>query len=503
MTPDPTIVQQLPPGVTDLVTTDELINVGLEARVELAHRYADAKDILNWGRIVFPDKFRLPFCADLHGYMVSIRHAELTCTEAPRNHAKSTIRCFLIPIFQALNEPETYNHYLNVQATGIKSFSVNLSIRIEIEQNPMVRALYGNQVGLDKWTDGQFQLRNGVIFSAVGASQSIRGLNFRNIRPDQIILDDFFDEEEIYNDDATIKKNSWFWSSLYPARAKSRRCGVHVQGTAISTVDLMEELKTKSTEKGGRWLCRTFRACDMEKKTVLWSELNTYDQLMADRHDMPLVIWAREMQNERLDSATSIIKREWLQDWEYDPIDLKFLGERQGATLAYLGGILGCDPSIGKHEENDYTGYAFVLKAQPSGGALPVYYIEAIAQEHLSLQNRVDKAKEYTLNRSAERPATRVIVETISGFQDFGDKVMEAVAVPCTLVDHVKDKIVNLEKKSIVFQNHRIFLNKNIPEELKTTLVNQLINTHAPHDDIRDALLLTIEDESANWSTWI
>lgn len=482
------------PGLaTSPVTLEKLHEIQNAARLELARRYAKKKDILNWGRIIFPEKFTLPFCRELHDYFVEVRKEERTSTEAPRNHAKTAIRCFLIPLFQALEEPNSFRHYLNVQATGLKAYSVNLSIKSEVEGNPFLRALYGNQVGLEKWTDGQFVLRNGVVFTAVGAGQSIRGLNYRSMRPDFIIVDDLYDEDDINRPDATGNKNNWFWGSLYPARAKSRRCSVHVQGTAINKEDLLEELKSKP-----RWVSRTFAAVDFDKKTALWSELNSFESLMADMKDMPITIFMREMQNERRDDATSIIKHEWLQDWEVDLTNLKFDG-----NFLFQAGILGIDPSIGKKTDSDATGYAFVLRGQRSDGTLPLYYIESLANEHLSFQARLDRAKLFTTDRTRERPCTQVFVEGISGFADFGDRVAASVSVPCTVVDHVKDKITTLEKKSHFFQNRRIFLNKNIDPEMKKTLVHQLTTNFPKHDDLRDALLLCLEDESTNWASWM
>lgn len=479
---------------TPEVSGEKLQAIKDAARLELAKRYAKEKDILNWGKMLFPDKFTLPFCRELHDYFVSVRTAERTNTEAPRNHAKTAIKCFLIPIFQALEEPNTFRHYLNVQATGLKAFSINVSIKSEIENNPYIRAMYGHQVSAEKWSDGQFVLRNGVVFTAVGAGQSIRGINYRSQRPDYIIVDDLYDEEDINNPEATIRKNSWFWGSLYPARAKSRKCSIHVQGTAINREDLLEELKTKTD----RWVSRTFAAVNFEAKTALWKELNTYESLMADMKDMPVIIFMREMQNERRDDASAIVKASWLEAWEYDPVDIKFNAEYQ-----YIGGILGIDPSIGKKAENDPAGYAFVLKALPPDGSLPVYYIEGLTNECLTLDERLKRAKEYTEGRPRERPCTMVNVETISGFADFGDRVQASVSVPCTMIDHVADKITTLEKKSHYFQNHRIFLNRNIDPELKKVLVHQLTTNHPKHDDLRDAVLLCLDDESASWETWV
>ena len=164
------------------------------ARLTVARQAAERKDILLWGKALFPAKFYLPYCRALHEYFVEIRGAEFTSTKAPRNHAKTAIKCFLIPIFQALYEPETFRHYLNVQATDRKALAINTSIRDELTGNDLLISLVGNQVGA-RWTDQQFVLKNGVIFTAVSAGQSIRGINYNQERPDYWIVDDLYNEE--------------------------------------------------------------------------------------------------------------------------------------------------------------------------------------------------------------------------------------------------------------------------------------------------------------------
>src|SRR3990167_9152286 len=171
-----------------LLTETEVYSIQRSARLELAERYAKEKRILDWGKMLFPDKFTLPYCRELHGYFEEIRADEFTNTEAPRNHSKTTIKCFLIPIFQALLDPETFRHYLQVQATGAKAIAVNVAIKNELEINRDLVELYGEQVG-ERWNDQQFVTSKGVIFTGVGAGQSIRGVNWRNIRPDYIIVD--------------------------------------------------------------------------------------------------------------------------------------------------------------------------------------------------------------------------------------------------------------------------------------------------------------------------
>ena len=72
----------------------------------------------------------------------------------------------------------------------------------------------------DKWTEKQFVLKNGTVFTGIGAGESIRGINYKNRRPDYIIIDDLYEDEDAYSLERVQKKNNWFWQSIYKALAK-------------------------------------------------------------------------------------------------------------------------------------------------------------------------------------------------------------------------------------------------------------------------------------------
>jgi hypothetical protein len=456
-------------------------------RLEIARRAAKRKDILTWGWALFPEKFSLPFCKELHEYFIAIRLIQFTNTEAPRNHAKTTIKCFLIPMFQALEDAGLFRHYLNVQSTYTKALSVNRTIKEEFEKNILVQKLYGDQMG-DHWAEQQFVLKNGTVFTAIGAGQSIRGLNYKNIRPDYIMVDDLYDEDDINNPDSTIKKNSWFWGSLYPARAKERQNSIHIQGTAINTDDLLEKLKAQKSV-----VSRTFKAIK-EDGTILWPELNTQESLDADRERMGSVIFLREMQNERRDDTLSIIHRNWIR--EYDPE----VSYRDFGKHFFVDEVLLCvDPSVGKNEENDPTGIALMLKARYDDSNGNVYFLEDVDEQHLSLDSRVRLLETICERQKHRFPVTKVRIESISGFKDFTAEVIRRTNLPVDEVDKVKDKITNLENKSHFFENGKVLVNKNIEPKLKDKLIYQLTNNHPKNDDIRDAVLLALDDLTGLW----
>jgi len=467
------------------LTNEQIFEIRRQARIELAKRYAAKGDILNWGKVLFPEKFNLQYCDELHGYFVDIRKNEFTNTESPRNHAKTIIKCFLIPLYQSIYEPKEFFHYLNVQATEAKSLAINTAIKLEIENNQNLFDLCGDLKG-DRWTDQQFVLKNGVVFTAISAGQSIRGINYKNLRPDYIVVDDLYDDKDINNLDSTQKKNAWFWGSLYSARAKSKKCSIHVQGTAINDEDIMEVLKKHENVKS-----KTFKAVtDYKSKSVLWPELNSFESLERDREVMGSVIFFREMQNERRQENTAIVKRSWIRTYEAESMVFDkdyFIVETS----------INCDPSIGDGDESDYTGIALVHKTRYRDSTGYEYLIDNIWNEHLTLDGRIRLLQDiYERSRLSGRPVSKVRIEAIAGFKDFAAELRRRTGMPIKEVNKVPDKISNLENKSHYFENGKVLINAGITQKLKDQLIYQLTTNNPRHDDLRDSCLLALDDRN-------
>ena len=64
----------------------------------------------------------------------------------------------------------------------------------------------------------------------------------------------------------------------------------------------------------------------------------------------------------------------------------------------------------------------------------------------------------------------------------------------------LRDKIANLENKSHFFENGKVKINKYIDPKLKDMLCYQLTTNFPKHDDLRDAVLLCLDDESGLWN---
>lgn len=487
-------------------TLEQRLEANIQARVYMARICAASGDVLGWLKAVLPDSFPLEFC-ELHRWQVAQRHVPWTALEAPRGHSKTTVGLIGIPLYQALNEPDTYRHYLIIQSNGTKADAVNIAIKMEIEENPVIRRIHGDMRGAI-WNNSQFVLRNGICFTAVGAGTSIRGVQYRTVRPDWINLDDLYDEEDIYNPEGARKKTEWFWSTLFPARNKSRRWSkFNVQGTAINEQDALYRL-----EQDPNFTFKRFSAT-LEDGTPLWPELNSAKDLAQERASMGDAAYEREMEMKRGSDKDSIIKKAWISSWRRPASDFRCDSITDPYTL--LDVMVCIDPSLGKKQQNekqtkkagtgDPAGFARIWKLQPRNmpGARPVYFIDALLMERLGLQERINTANQFVTTSRPERRVRRLIAEGIAGFDDFATLLKAAVHVPVTSVDHVVDKMLNLERHQVYFQNGRVFINQDIDKKTIEQIEYQLTTNKPLHDDGRDAVFLGVEDGGGSMKSWV
>lgn len=428
-------------------------------------------DMLKWGAYYFPDKFSLPFCEVLHRYLVDVSKMERTATLAPRGHAKTTIMCFLVPIYMALNEPEAYRHYLNIQATATRAIDVNISLKREFEQNERLTKDYGYMVTDEKWTEKQFVLKNGVVFTAIGSGEAIRGKAYRNQRPDFVIADDLYDDDCLYSPARVKKINDWFKSAIMPAIAPDRTTAIHILGTAISKADLMHEFGAIES-----WVSNRFQAVNNDHKTTLWVEnkLRGYDYFINLKNDMGSIIFEREYQNNVRDDDTSIIKQSWI----------RFFSGQIPNDEEIVKKIGGVDPAISDGKNADYTAKVAVYVSKTGA-----HYVMDARNDRMTFNANIEDAKAfYSLHKFNEYRW-----EAIGAFQAYSQELKRLTALPIKEIKSVKNKHQRLESVSHLFENSKVWISEKIQKEIKTELVDQLINNNPDHDDLRDALVSCLE----------
>jgi hypothetical protein len=481
------------------LSPDARAHLAIRARAQLAVLAAEHGDVLGWGQAVMPDKFRLPFCP-LHRYIVEHRGEAITSLKAPRGFGKSILGCMLVPLYQGLAEPhKPFGCYLNVGATDTRALATNRAIKQELEDNAILRHLYGIQVGT-RWTDSEMQLRNGVVYMAAGAGVAIRGINFENRRPDFVVADDLFGDAEIFNRDATIRINEWAKGNLFKTLARDRRTAFHVQGTMIHRDDLLSEM--------GKWpgcVSKTFQAIQKDGSS-LWPALYSPAQLEEERVRLGSVIFNREMQNICSDDSESIVKSGWLSGWLYDPA----VRWAKGFTrdFSHVTTIIGMDPSVGQNESNDYTGAVLVVITGSAGSSRHDFWIEQLHEARLTMEERISLLRRMQAQQLAFAAAplvNEVRIESIGAFLDMAAEVRRRTSLPVREIKSVKNKLATLENRSGHFERGSVHISSAIDPVLRERLVEELLHNKPLHDDARDALLLTLDDPTSapDMRAWI
>lgn len=86
------------------------------------------------------------------------------------------------------------------------------SIKKIFKENKLIIDNFGELINAKKYkvNANEIEFSNGMYIRAVGSSSSVRGANFKGIRPTVVIADDYQDERDILTDDARDKKyNRW------------------------------------------------------------------------------------------------------------------------------------------------------------------------------------------------------------------------------------------------------------------------------------------------------
>lgn len=125
-----------------------------------------------------------------------------------------------------------------------------LPFMANFEENQRIIQDYGVQKKLGEWETGEFTLRSGCSFRAIGAKQSPRGTRNKNFRPDFILVDDIDTDEECRNTERIKDKWKWLEDALIPAMSVSGRYRILFNGNIIAmdccikrAIDKAEQLR--------------------------------------------------------------------------------------------------------------------------------------------------------------------------------------------------------------------------------------------------------------------
>ena len=216
---------------------------------------------------------------------------------APRGHAKSTAITHTFVLAAMLWRERDF--CLIVSDTEGQAVQFLGDIKRELQENDELIQMFGiKRFTRDTQSDIIVEFDDGKEFRIIakGSEQKVRGLKWRNKRPNLIIGDDLENDEIVMNDERRMKFRQWLFNALIPCGSDD--CIVRIVGTILHMDSGLERLMPpwnhKSTKTNGlahwstdvrNWLAVRYQAHNEDFSKILWKEKFPRERLENIRQD--------------------------------------------------------------------------------------------------------------------------------------------------------------------------------------------------------------------------
>lgn len=181
--------------------------------------------------------FNLPFAShhremfvDLHK-LIERKGGSKICRAAPREHAKSTQLTLGLPIYCTVFG---LKHFIVLTSDTEDQASGYLeAIQDELDENPKLIEDFGHLKG-PTWNVTEMVTSNDVCIIAKGIGGKIRGLKYKNHRPDLIILDDIENDKNVKSEE----NKRWTYDEWF-MKAVLRAGGTGLGGKSLTDIVVM------------------------------------------------------------------------------------------------------------------------------------------------------------------------------------------------------------------------------------------------------------------------
>jgi predicted phage terminase large subunit-like protein len=404
------------------------------------------------------------FHRELYTILLTERFAAIA---APREHAKSTVVSVIFPLYCICYK---LRRFIILIGDSQPNAALQLaSIKEELETNAELRQDFGDLVGDKKWDVNDCRTSTGITIAARGAGQSLRGMRYRQYRPDLIIIDDLEEEESVENPETRAKLMKWFKGTVM---SLGKRAQIFAVGTILHFDSFLSNLL--DPDKFKRFVKRKLEAVDDEwsPESVLWPENWDIESLKQKEEDIGSVEFNQEFRNRPISADTQVFQEDWIKRHAFTREEL-----RQKTTVR----VTYYDPAISLKKRADF--FASVTLAIDGNGFLHVERSEGVKLPYI-------KQKEFILNRFDEEQPMVVGIEN-QAYQDALKQEMEEQSrvtgryINIVGVPNLTDKFLRISSISGLVENGTI---RFCLDGTQKTLINQLIFLGKMKDDQADAL---------------
>jgi len=395
-----------------------------------------------------------------------------------RNSAKSTIMTLSYVLWSILGHQQKkfvliLGHTMNQAKMYLKN------IKEELETNELLRKDLGPFREENEWQAQSIIIpKHNARIMVSSFQQSIRGLRYREHRPDLIIADDVEDLSSVATQEMRDKVSDWFTGEIIPAGEQSTR--IIVIGNLLHDDCLVMRLK-KYIDKGK--FNGVFKKYPLinERGEITWpGKFPDMEAVQKAKDDvMDEVTWQREMMLKIISKDSQVIHRDWIHYYDNLPTT-------QSPDFKYIW--TGVDLAISKKSYADYTA---IVSAQihGSGSDLKIYILPNPINEKLTFPETIDRIK-HLHQISGNSAWNKIFVEanayqaSVSQHLQTENYPVEGVNVPANT-----DKRYRLSCTSFLLKNKTILFPKQGAEKL----ISQMLGFGAEkHDDLVDAFSMLV-----------
>jgi phage terminase large subunit-like protein len=221
------------------------------------------EDVELFGKFFFPHHLKLA-TPDFHQeiYKIYESGAERIAIGAPRGHAKSTITDLVFLAHEIVYGKTKF--VLLVSDTYSQATLFLEALKAEFEENDKLRTFYG-KLSSGHWAEDEI-IAGSTLVKCLGAGMKVRGLKYRESRPDLIVVDDLENDDLVSSKERREKLERWFNGALIPSLSKEGR--LVMIGTILHYDSLMAKVLDK--DKYTEFKKKTYKAIDNGK--ALWPE---------------------------------------------------------------------------------------------------------------------------------------------------------------------------------------------------------------------------------------
>jgi len=215
---------------------------------------------------------------------------------APREFAKSTFFTLGNPVHKIVYALKKF--IWPCSDTHDQAAGFSLQIKLELEDNVRIKNDFGS-LKTKSWSDDEFETSNGVKVMARGRGDKVRGIRYRQHRPDMAIFDDMENDETVENPRTTKKIINWIRGAVLGSLGKGY--SAIMVGNLFHPLSAISRLIAELDEDGKpRYFSKVYDAIldeGLPTERSLWPANWPMERLRKKRHDVGTFTFNKEYRN--------------------------------------------------------------------------------------------------------------------------------------------------------------------------------------------------------------